>query len=108
MSEISSWTCEHVKLAGLTGDRAPLIGAADIAPVADALDLWDAWPVQMRDGFPLQLPGGDEIWMALASPRFDDPDARHGHARIHLERIPGQAGLAEALNDRMARAAARG
>jgi L-threonylcarbamoyladenylate synthase len=31
-----------------------------------------------------------------------------GHARIHLERIPGRAGLAEALNDRMARAAARG
>ena len=30
------------------------------------------------------------------------------HARIHLERIPGRAGLAEALNDRMARAAARG
>lgn len=31
-----------------------------------------------------------------------------GHARIHLERIPGHAGLAEALNDRMARAAAKG
>lgn len=31
-----------------------------------------------------------------------------GHARIHLEKIPGRAGLAEALNDRMARAAARG
>ncbi|MFM8334157.1 MAG: L-threonylcarbamoyladenylate synthase [Opitutaceae bacterium] len=31
-----------------------------------------------------------------------------GHTRIHLEKIPGRAGLAEALNDRMARAAARG
>ncbi|MGD9810235.1 MAG: glycoside hydrolase family 68 protein [Sphingobium sp.] len=91
MSEISSWTCEHVKAAGLTGDSAPLIEVADIAPVADGLVLWDAWPIQGRDGFPVQLAGGDEIWMALASPRFDDPDERHGHARIHLFRRNGQS-----------------
>lgn len=27
---------------------------------------------------------GTQLWMALGAPRFDDPDERHGHARIHL------------------------
>ena len=33
---------------------------------------------------PVVTEAGVEIWMALAAPRFDDPDERHGHARIHL------------------------
>ncbi len=74
----------------------------------------DAWVFAARPG---QKTGPNVHWL---DPRGDLRGAARrlfallrqldaaGHARIHLERIPGHAGLADALNDRMARAAARG
>ena len=63
---------------------APLIDEADVVPVAPRLAIWDAWPLQEIEGRPWRLRNGDQVWMALAAPRFDDPDLRHAHARIHL------------------------
>uniref|UniRef100_B0SW97 Levansucrase n=1 Tax=Caulobacter sp. (strain K31) TaxID=366602 RepID=B0SW97_CAUSK len=65
-------------------DAAPLIVEADIVRIAADLDIWDAWPVQTRAGAPVEFGEGVTLWMALGAPRFEDPDARHGHARIHL------------------------
>jgi L-threonylcarbamoyladenylate synthase len=74
----------------------------------------DAWVFAAR---PKGVIGGNIFWL---DPRGDLRGAARrlfallrrldaaGHTRIHLEKIPGRAGLAEALNDRMARAAARG
>ena len=79
------WTPEHIRaLATVRHDSAPLIGDADVVRIAPDLDIWDAWPVQDADGTPSELAGGTTLWMALGSPRFADPDERHGHARIHL------------------------
>ena len=52
--------------------------------IAADLDVWDAWPIQTRTGEPVEFGEGITLWMALGAPRFEDPDARHGHARIHL------------------------
>ena len=80
-----SWTADHLHaLAATRHDRAPLIGDADVQRIAPDLDIWDAWPVQDADGAPSVLADGKTLWMALGSPRFADPDERHGHARIHL------------------------
>lgn len=65
-------------------DEAPTIGDADIHRISPDLDFWDAWPVQDEDGAPSDLGDGETLWMALGAPRADDPDERHGHARIHL------------------------
>ncbi len=74
----------------------------------------DAWVFAAR---PKGVTGDNIFWL---DPRGDLRGAARrlfallrrpdnaGHTRIHLEKIPDHAGLAEALNDRMARAAARG
>jgi levansucrase len=81
----ASWTADHVELiAGQGQSAAPVIGEGDFARISDDLDIWDAWPVQQPAGTPAQLSDGSTLWMALGSPRFDDPDERHAHARIHL------------------------
>ena len=49
----------------------------------EGLDLWDMWPLALADGSPAEIMGA-ELWMILASPKFDDPDQRHDHARIRL------------------------
>lgn len=84
MSSLSIWAGAHVAGIGKHIARAPVISRADIVPVAADLDIWDAWPLQLRDGRPASFGADEEIWMALASPHFPDPDERHGHARIHL------------------------
>ncbi|AJP74497.1 levansucrase [Sphingomonas hengshuiensis] len=83
---MSPWTAQHV--AAIRDDEAalPRIALADVARVSATIDIWDAWPVQDADGRPSALAGDATLWMALASPRFPDPDERHGHARIHLFR----------------------
>ena len=79
------WTAEHVRAIRLdTSSIAPLIAQVDFARVADDIDIWDAWAVQSEDGHPARIADGATLWMALAAPRFSDPDARHDHARIHL------------------------
>jgi levansucrase len=65
---------------------APLIVEGDIRRVSPDIDIWDAWPVQHPDGSVVGFAGGYSLWMALGAPRFDDPDERHSHARIHLLR----------------------
>jgi levansucrase len=83
----ASWTCnDALSISQQTISFAPLIEAADISRIEADLDIWDAWPVQDDDGSPAQIAPGETLWMALGSPRFDDPDERHGHARIHLLR----------------------
>ena len=78
---MAAWSAEQLDTLSLTPDHtAPLIAEADFAPVSDDICVWDAWPILNRDG---TRPGGD-LWMALASPWFTDPEERHGHARIHL------------------------
>ncbi|WP_225205291.1 glycoside hydrolase family 68 protein [Novosphingobium huizhouense] len=81
----SPWRARHLD-AIRAGDPAPLIAERDIVRVSDTTDVWDAWPVQRRDGHPFTLADGAQVWMALAAPRFPDPDERHGHARITLFR----------------------
>lgn len=93
------WTADHIRAADAGATRAPMILAADINRIAPDLDLWDAWPIQLRDGSPLLLGDGSQLWMALAAPHFPDPDERHGHARIHLFRH--QAGAWHALGPAM-------
>lgn len=81
----TSWTAEQV--AGIdprAAAAAPLIEGYSFRRVSPKVDIWDAWPVQDEDGSPSELAEGTTLWMALASPRFPDPDERHGHARIHL------------------------
>ncbi|MCW2390336.1 levansucrase [Sphingobium sp. B1D7B] len=83
MNDISTtrWTVEqlnHLKL--IPSCVAPLIGEADVERISEDVCVWDAWPILQRDGSPAPA----DLWMALASPWFADPDERHGHARIHL------------------------
>ncbi|MDG5488795.1 glycoside hydrolase family 68 protein [Sphingomonas sp. BGYR3] len=82
---VSQWNADMVARIGDGGEAPRLIGEADIQRISNDLDIWDAWPVQDRGGAPARIGGdGDTLWMALGAPRFDDPDQRHGHARIHL------------------------
>lgn len=78
------WTSAQLRaVATASHDAAPLIRAEDVVRVTPDLDIWDAWPIQDADGTPSAL-GRETLWMALGAPQFPDPDARHGHARIHL------------------------
>lgn len=78
-----SWTAaDLLLLKGGTFDRAPRIEAQDVRRIAPDLDVWDAWPLADIEGTPLRWRSG-ELWFALAAPAFADPEARHGHARIH-------------------------
>jgi levansucrase len=83
------WTAVHVGAIPPVPATIAAITAQDFVPVSSTLDIWDAWPVQTRDGNPWIFRDGVQLWMALAAPRFDDPDERHGHARIHLFRHEG-------------------
>jgi levansucrase len=80
----TDWTATHV--AAIAGDIsvAPATDAAQIISFTDDIDIWDAWPIQYRDGLPLELIDGTQLWMALAAPRSTHADARHDRARIHL------------------------
>jgi levansucrase len=82
---VARWTHDHVRaIEATTYDCIPIITDQDIVRISPDLDIWDAWPIQDEDGHPSKLDGGQTLWMALGSPRFADPDERHGHARIHL------------------------
>lgn len=66
------------------GRRFPVISAADVVPVDGVRDYWDSWPLLTDDGQFFSANDGRRYWFALSAPRFDDPDDRHGHARIYL------------------------
>lgn len=63
-------------------DRTAKIGAHEVVRVSDDLDVWDAWPLADATGAPVAWRGG-ELWFALAAPVSEDPEQRHGIARIH-------------------------
>jgi len=82
-----AWTSNDVKAITQDPDHtAPLIGPDDFKRVSPRFDVWDAWPIQNRDGSPTAFEGGVTLWMALTAPHREDPDERHGVARIHLFR----------------------
>lgn len=59
------------------------IGADEARPILPGLHLWDCWPLQHEDGRTVAHEGR-QWWFFLSSPRLDDPEERHGHARIRL------------------------
>lgn len=86
------WSALTAPAAPQIARRAlPVIGPDDIAPIADGLAYWDAWPLLTVDGGLFADADGGQYWFALAAPRFDDPDERHRHARIHLLKRRGDA-----------------
>lgn len=85
-TQAASWTARDLERADLQSlHSVPLIAATDFSRIGPEIDIWDAWPLQDAAGMPVDFDGA-EYWMALAAPRFADPDERHGHARIHLLR----------------------
>ncbi|WP_232496116.1 glycoside hydrolase family 68 protein [Novosphingobium kaempferiae] len=85
------WTAGHLALLSAGPIPSPrAFGPCDVRRVANDLDVWDAWPLASMDGIPVRWRGG-ELWFALAAPAFDDPEDRHGAARIHhFHRIDGR------------------
>ncbi len=78
------WTAEHVAKIHVTDvPRIPVIGPADLQPGLPGLDIWDMWPLNLRDGSTAAIAGG-VLWFALAAPIQPDPIMRHGFARIRL------------------------
>ena len=84
---VTRWAREDVaRLSDRRWSTPAIISADDIERISADLDIWDAWPIQDDDGTPAAIGAGATLWMALGSPRFDDPDDRHAHARIYLLR----------------------
>jgi levansucrase len=53
------------------------------------IDLWDMWPLALRDGATACVAGGT-LWFALSAPQMPDPVDRHGLARIRLLHQAGE------------------
>jgi levansucrase len=79
---VSRWTVDHI--AAIDRRTMPVISVitAHERLLPDHY-LWDIWPVQYAGGATAQICGGT-MWMILSSPICDDPEARHGMARILL------------------------
>jgi levansucrase len=81
---LTRWTKDDV--AAIGARAAPVIDRIDTAATARMLPdhyLWDMWPVQLANGAVADIVGGI-CWMILSSPLCDDPEVRHGLARIRL------------------------
>ncbi len=61
----------------------PVITEQDVRALIPGLDLWDAWPIQHREGRTADF-AGSTLWMILSSRALPDPALRHGEARIRL------------------------
>ena len=71
-------------IAAIASDRLPEAPPiAGSAALLSDVDLWDYWPVQETDGRVARI-GGGTLYMFLAAPVHDDPDARHARASIRL------------------------
>ncbi|WP_306286220.1 glycoside hydrolase family 68 protein [Sphingomonas sp. Ant20] len=85
MTTPSRWKAADIlTITKATSQSAPVIGPSEVVPVLNGYGFWDAWPVQSTDGAVYRTTDGVEIWMALGTPLFDNPDDRHSHARIHV------------------------
>jgi levansucrase len=81
---VSYWTGGHVASIGSQSlPEAPIITAADVAPILPGHDLWDVWPLQAPDGSVLAIAGG-QCWMILSATQMDDPGMRHDVARTRM------------------------
>jgi levansucrase len=79
---LNRWTVDHI--AAIDRRNMPVIAAITIHErLLPDHYLWDMWPVQYVDGSTAQICDGT-LWMILSSPICDDPEARHGMARIRL------------------------
>ena len=79
---VTRWTVDHIARI----DRGTMPVIAPITVQERLLPdhyLWDMWPVQYADGVTAQI-CDSTLWMILSSPICDDPEARHGLARIRL------------------------
>lgn len=77
------WTAHDLaRLSHAKCNYADRLTPPEAQPRADGFDVWDSWPLADADGGPVPWYGG-ELWFALAVPRSDDPEQRHGIARIH-------------------------
>lgn len=91
MPDTSLWTASQ--LAGLSADalpEIPLLDPTEVAPLIPSLVLWDLWPIQLDDGSLAEVAGGS-LWVILSAPRREDPDSRHGIARMRLFHRIGDA-----------------
>jgi levansucrase len=79
---VSRWTVDHI--AAIERSDVPVISAPLVQErLLPDHYLWDMWPVQAADGTTAKICDGT-LWMILSSPICDDPEARHGMARIRL------------------------
>jgi len=76
------WTAAHINAIDKI-PSAPVITASDVKPILPGLDVWDMWPLALRDGSTASVQGG-VLWFALSAPIQPDPIDRHGLARISL------------------------
>ena len=82
--DIPAWSLAHV--AAIPANPvaySPIITAADVTPILPGLDIWDMWPLALRDGVNAAVAGG-VLWFALSAPIQPDPIDRHKFARIRL------------------------
>ncbi len=85
------WLPSHVAAISPRDDIfAPVITAQNTVPVLPGLDVWDMWPLALRDGKTATISGAT-LWFALTARQFPDPIERHGHARIRLLIQRGEA-----------------
>jgi levansucrase len=80
----SLWTAEHIALIGTDAWPASgLIRADDAKPLLPEILLWDIWPIQLDNGEVAKISRGS-LWVILSAPHSDDPNDRHGVARMRL------------------------
>ncbi len=87
---VSRWTVDHI--AAIDRRTMPVIATITVQErLLPNHYLWDMWPVQYVDGSTAQICDG-ALWMILSSPICDDPESRHGMARIRLAHQHSQSG----------------
>ncbi len=78
------WAASDVSRIGDASIPAiPVITRGDVRTLIPGFDLWDAWPIQHRDGRTADF-DGTTLWMMLSSQALPDPALRHAEARIRL------------------------
>ena len=78
------WSPTHIQGLSVRGEQvAPVITKQDVTEILPGLDVWDMWPLALRDGHNAIL-NGATLWFALTAAQFPDPVERHAYARIRL------------------------